>query len=122
VDGRTADLLDALKHPGGVFLLCLLDGPATEAGLISRASTVSHVDQSTANRRLSLLQRAGLVEREDGNRNAPGRRWRLTQTVATGALLAAALELSEAVAEAERKVRADAKKVVTGRRHLRSVK
>lgn len=122
MDRRTADLLSALKHPGGVFLLHLLDGPATEAELISRASSVSHVDQSTANRRLSLLQRVGLVEREDGKRNAPGRRWRLVQAVATGALLTAALDLSETLAEAERNVRADARKATIGARHLRRVK
>jgi hypothetical protein len=123
VDRQTAELLDALKHPGAAFMLRLLDGPATEAELIAEAEKLWSFDQSTGNRRLALLQRRGLIGREVGKSKAPGRRWEAALPEQTGALLDASLALSEAVAEQERKARAaaSARARRAQRRHLRDV-
>ncbi len=123
MDRQTAELLDALKHPGAAFLLRLLDGPATEAELIAEADRLFSFDQSTGNRRLVLLQRRGLITREVGRAKAPGRLWLLTVPEETGELLTAALTLSEAVSERERKARAAARaRTRRARRgHLRDI-
>lgn len=109
MDRQTAELLDALKHPGAAFMLRLLDGPATETDLIAEAEKLFTFDQSTGNRRLALLQGRGLIVREAGKPKAPGRRWVAALPEQTGALLETALALSEAVAEEERKARAAAR-------------
>jgi hypothetical protein len=109
MDRQTAELLDALKHPGGAFMLHLLGGPATEAQLIAEAASVLPLDQSTGNRRLALLQRRGLVTQEAGKRRAPGRRWVAALPTETSALLDAALGLSEAIAEQEQHARESAR-------------
>jgi hypothetical protein len=123
VDRQTAELLDALKHPGAAFMLRLLDGPATEAELIAEAEKLLTFVQSTGNRRLALLQRRGLIAREAGRPKSPGRRWVATLPDQTGALLDSALARSEAVAEAEQKARAAARGRARRERrtHLRSV-
>lgn len=123
MDRQTTELLDALKHPGAAFMLRLLDGPAAEAELIAEAEKLLSFDQSTGNRRLALLQRRGLIDREAGRPKAPGRRWVAALPEQTGALLEAALTLSDAVAEQERKARAAARARArrAKRRHLRDL-
>lgn len=94
MDQRTADLLDALQHPGASFLLELLAGSATEADLLG---SVKRTTQATGNRRLATLEKVGLIEREAGKTKAPGRRWTVQHGAEVDALLKAALTLSGAV-------------------------
>lgn len=98
MDVRTVDLLDALNHPGGSFLFELLERDATEAELVA---SVAGATQATGNRRLFELERLGLVTRESGRAQAPGRRWSLRHEREVDALLQAALGLSRVVAQRE---------------------
>lgn len=124
MDRQTADLIDALKHPGAAFLLRLLDGAAIEAELVAEAEKVHPFDQSTGNRRLATLRARGLIAREAGKPRAPGRRWAATLPKETGALLESALALSSRVAENEQRAResaADSARRAATRGHLRAV-
>lgn len=96
MDQRTADLLDALQHPGASFLLELLAGASTESDLLA---SVKRTTQATGNRRLATLEKVGLVEREPGKAKAPGRRWTVQHRDEVDALLKAALTLSGAVSD-----------------------
>ena len=102
-------------------MLRLLEGAATEAELISDAQAVFPFDQSTGNRRLSLLQRKGMIVREAGRLKAPGRRWTANLPQETGALLHAALTLSAALADQELQQREAARRTAARARasHLR---
>ena len=102
MDARTTSLLDALSHPGAAMLLVLTEHEATEAELISALDATS---QATANRRLSELERLGVIARDQGKRKAPGRRWRLSEPEPTETLLQAALDLADVLAESERRKR-----------------
>ena len=106
MDQPTISLLDALKHPGAVFLEQLVRGPATEDELLGFAHDV---DQSTGNRKLKALRGLGLVEQDPGKAKAPGRRWRATLPDQTKPMLVAALNLSDAVAERDRQTRAQSR-------------
>ena len=99
MDRTTRDLLDALEHPGGAFLLDLLEGPATEAALVIRVGDVS---QSTANRRLARLEEIGLARRVVGHKHQPGRAWELIYPDGVDQLLSAALTLAGLLAEQDR--------------------
>lgn len=99
MDERTADLFEALRHPGAAFLLELLDADATESHLVGG---VKRTTQATANRRLAALERAGVVARSAGRTKAPGRLWTLVHPGETDELLRAALALSEVTAERDR--------------------
>jgi DNA-binding HxlR family transcriptional regulator len=98
MDVRTTLLLDALAHPGASILLILCEQQATEAQLLVDVPTTT---QATTNRRLAELERLGLIERDAGKPQAPGRPWRLVHSDATEQLLRAAMALSDAQAEAE---------------------
>lgn len=92
-----------MRHPGATFLARLLDGPATEAELMEE---VTGATQPTGNRRLARLERAGLITRDGEGWRAPGRHWSLVHFDQIDALIAAAADLADAVAERERKQRA----------------
>jgi DNA-binding HxlR family transcriptional regulator len=103
VDRQTASLIDVLRHPGATFLARLLEGPATEAELME---DVTGATQPTGNRRLARMERAGLIEREGDGWRAPGRRWAVVHPQEVDAVIAAAADLADAVAERERRQRA----------------
>jgi DNA-binding HxlR family transcriptional regulator len=102
VDGRTADLIDALRQPGAAILLELLAQSATEAHLLAQ---VDRTTQATANRRLRSLESVGLIQRERGKARAPGREWRVRHETEVAQLLRAAVALSAAVADQEARER-----------------
>ena len=107
MDARTTSLLDALAHPGAALLLALADGDATEARLLAGLTGTS---QPTVNRRLTDLERLGLIERGEGRPKAPGRAWRLVEPAATEALLQSALDLADILAASEQRRRQAAKR------------
>ena len=94
MDDRTTEVLEALDPVGASLLLELLAGPATEAELIN---AIDGLGQSTANRRLSKLARAGFVEQAPGKPRATGRQWRTIHPDVTSALLSAVLDVADAV-------------------------
>lgn len=98
MDARTAELIDALRHPGAALIVELLEESATEAYLLAN---VQRTTQATANRRLRKLETVGLVEREQGKSKAPGRRWQVRHGRELAAMLRAAVALATAVAEQE---------------------
>jgi DNA-binding HxlR family transcriptional regulator len=104
MDGRMAQLLQALDATSADVLLELIAGPARESELIA---ALSHVDQSTVNRRLHTLREAGLVSQEAGKHRAPGRAWKLAHTAETEQLLDALVSLRGAVAARDQEERAD---------------
>jgi DNA-binding HxlR family transcriptional regulator len=99
--------MDALSHPGAAMLLVLAENEATEAELLVDLDATS---QATANRRLTELERLGVIARDQGKRKAPGRRWRLSAPEPTETLLQAALHLADVLAESERRNRAAAQR------------
>jgi DNA-binding HxlR family transcriptional regulator len=113
VDVRTADLLDALRHPGAAFLLELLAEDATEADLLG---VVKRSTQATGNRRLAALEKAGVIERSAGRVKAPGRRWAVVHPQETDELLRAALALASAAADHEAATREDANRALKRQR------
>lgn len=94
MDARTTELYDALQHPGAAFLLELLSAPATEAKLLA---AVKRTTQATGNRRLAALEHVGLIAREQGNTQAPGRRWAVQNAAEVEQVIQAGLALSTAV-------------------------
>lgn len=94
MDRRTAQIANALDETAALILLELLEGPATEAELIS---AIGEPSQPTMNRRLERLQEVGLIEHEPGKTKAPGRRWSVAHPDESANLLADLLALSEAV-------------------------
>lgn len=82
-------LLDVASGAGGLFLLRLLEGEATERQLRTAAGDLN---QSAANRLLTRFSDLGLaVSGEGGN---AGRRWRLTRRDETFELLRTATVLA----------------------------
>lgn len=102
MDTRTGQILAVLDSAGASMLLALLEGPLTEAELLSAAGEPG---QSTGNRRLHRLREAGLVTQERGKSRAPGRQWSLIHPAEIEALLDALLKLVSAVDLSDRQLR-----------------
>ncbi len=94
MDLRTTQLLETLGRVPAPLLLALMEGPATEAVL---QSSIDDISQSTLNRYLHELERAGVVAQEPGKPHAPGRNWVVIHVSETEALLGAILELAGAI-------------------------
>jgi DNA-binding transcriptional ArsR family regulator len=77
------------------LLVELLGSAARESELVA---ALDGADQSTVNRHLHSLRKAGLVVQEAGKGRAPGRTWSIAHPAETEQFLDALISLSEAVA------------------------
>jgi predicted transcriptional regulator len=107
VDDQTARILGALDPVGVELLLMLLAEPMTEASLVE---AMVDVKQPTVHRRLARLADAGLIVHEVGPPHTPGLLWSVRHSQEIDAVLQRLLDLSDAVAEAGRAQRTEARR------------
>jgi DNA-binding HxlR family transcriptional regulator len=106
MDKRTELFLDAMAHPGAAFVFQLASkGALTEDELLA---LVPDTSQATGNRRLQRLAELGVLVRAPGPKQYKDRPWALASANEADAFLAAALDLTAAVARNDEEQRRNA--------------
>lgn len=98
MDDRTIAIVKALDPTGLEILLTLLRAPATER----RITEALKVGQTTVNRHLTQLAKAGLVSREPRKPHTPNLAWQVDHPAEIDTLVQRLFDLADAVEAASR--------------------